>query len=152
MDTPSHTNRIQHHIKDAPSHIHLIMRHSTYVAYTHHIAYVSLSTYTMSYTSFRCVASKERQHKTNTPRGDLQSCFGLKRYVRIRIRILTHFPLKIGSFKSELGASNPTFYYKIAFWAFKFAFFARRRPTMVGGAGPRYTRYLHTHEYVSEYE
>ena len=28
-------------------------------------------------------------------------------------------------------------YYKIVFWASKFAFFARRRPTMVGGAGPR---------------
>ena len=27
--------------------------------------------------------------------------------------------------------------YKIVFWALKFAFFARRRPTMVGGAGPR---------------
>jgi hypothetical protein len=25
-------------------------------------------------------------------------------------------------------------YYKIVFWASKFAFFARRRPTMVGGA------------------
>ena len=27
-------------------------------------------------------------------------------------------------------------YYKIAFWTFKFVFFARRRPTMVGGARP----------------
>ena len=47
-------------------------------------------------------------------------------------KILVTYPVLI---KSELGASNRTFYYKIAFWIFKFAFFARRRPTMVGGTG-----------------